>query len=315
MSTGRDLQVLDGDVSPAVREVVLDAWRSSTREAYARDVRLWHDHCQQRGLDPVADLVPVRICEWLVEQSASRGVATLRRRVASLSVWARTLHRLDQVRSPLVRETLRGLANRSTTPPRRARPLTAHQLRRALQLLASDERRSPRADEQARLRRDAAVLAVGWVTGLRRSELAALRWGDVRAVELGLEVTVRRDKTSSTGRVVVIPRADGYLCPVRLLEAWRGDVTDASTSVFGLSDRSIDRVVRTVAERLRLGPGYSAHSLRAGYVSAAAEAGVPEYEIALQSGHRSVAVLRGYIREQDRWKPTGTRAVVRALER
>lgn len=42
---------------------------------------------------------------------------------------------------------------------------------------------------------------------------------------------------------------------------------------------------------------YSAHSLRAGLATAAAEAGVSERAIMAQTGHRSLTVARGYIRE------------------
>ena len=41
---------------------------------------------------------------------------------------------------------------------------------------------------------------------------------------------------------------------------------------------------------------YSAHSLRAGFVTAAAEGGAGELLIAEQTGHRSMDVLRGYFR-------------------
>ena len=42
---------------------------------------------------------------------------------------------------------------------------------------------------------------------------------------------------------------------------------------------------------------YSGHSLRAGLITAAAMANVPERVIAKQSGHKSLPVLRTYIRE------------------
>ena len=41
---------------------------------------------------------------------------------------------------------------------------------------------------------------------------------------------------------------------------------------------------------------YSAHSLRAGLATAAAEAGVAERAIMNQTGHRSLLVARSYIR-------------------
>jgi integrase len=42
--------------------------------------------------------------------------------------------------------------------------------------------------------------------------------------------------------------------------------------------------------------GVSGHSLRAGFVTAAARRGSTERAIANQTGHRSMLVLRGYIR-------------------
>ena len=42
---------------------------------------------------------------------------------------------------------------------------------------------------------------------------------------------------------------------------------------------------------------YSAHSLRAGLATAAAEAGVDERSIMAQTGHKSLTVAQGYIRE------------------
>ena len=41
---------------------------------------------------------------------------------------------------------------------------------------------------------------------------------------------------------------------------------------------------------------YSGHSLRAGFATSAARAGVPEAHIQTQTGHKSLPVLRGYIR-------------------
>ncbi len=41
---------------------------------------------------------------------------------------------------------------------------------------------------------------------------------------------------------------------------------------------------------------FGGHSLRAGFATSAARAGVPETAIMSQTGHRSLPVLRGYIR-------------------
>jgi integrase len=45
------------------------------------------------------------------------------------------------------------------------------------------------------------------------------------------------------------------------------------------------------------GPHYAGHSLRAGLATSAASAGVSERAIMNQTGHKSAAMLRRYIRE------------------
>ena len=64
-----------------------------------------------------------------------------------------------------------------------------------------------------------------------------------------------------------------------------------------LSDRDVARVVQAAVAAA----GYDAarfggHSLRASFATSAARAGVPEAQIMAQTGHRSLPVLRGYIR-------------------
>ena len=98
-------------------------------------------------------------------------------------------------------------------------------------------------------------------------------------------------------------------CAVRALQAWlhaagihrgpvfrqmrRGDtVTDRR-----LSDQSVALIVKRRARTAGLPPALlSGHSLRAGYATAAASAGVEERKIANVTRHKNLPVLRGYIR-------------------
>lgn len=64
-----------------------------------------------------------------------------------------------------------------------------------------------------------------------------------------------------------------------------------------LSAASANRVVQRAVLRAGLDPRlYSAHSLRAGLATSAGVAGVSERAIMAHTGHRSLAVARGYIR-------------------
>jgi len=54
---------------------------------------------------------------------------------------------------------------------------------------------------------------------------------------------------------------------------------------------------------------FSSHSLRSGLITAAAQARVSERIIARQSGHKSIPVLRGYIREGSIFTDSGAAKV------
>ena len=65
-----------------------------------------------------------------------------------------------------------------------------------------------------------------------------------------------------------------------------------------LSGIDVARVVKKLARRAGLDSAkYAGHSLRAGHATAAAMAGASERSIMKQTGHRSVQMVRRYIRE------------------
>lgn len=69
-----------------------------------------------------------------------------------------------------------------------------------------------------------------------------------------------------------------------------------------LTDKGVARVVKRAAERAGLdSQRYAGHSLRAGLATSAAAGGAPERAIMRQTGHRSVEVLRRYIRAGTLW--------------
>jgi integrase len=65
----------------------------------------------------------------------------------------------------------------------------------------------------------------------------------------------------------------------------------------GIAPKDVARLVQRVARRARLEVDFGRHSLlRAGFVTSAAQRKVPEVDIQRVTGHKSVAVLRGYVR-------------------
>ena len=162
-------------------------------------------------------------------------------------------------------------------------------------------------------RRDRALLLLGFAGAFRRSELVAIDLGDLEFNRDGLVVTVRRSKTDpeGQGRRVGIPFGSHLqTCPVRATQAWLEFLDVPSGPVFRPIDRHghigtsrlSDKAVALIVKRSAGAAGLPAadlagHSLRAGLATSAAAAGVSERAIMAQTGHRSVATVRKYIRE------------------
>jgi integrase len=65
-----------------------------------------------------------------------------------------------------------------------------------------------------------------------------------------------------------------------------------------LSGYAVALVIKRRVEAIGLDPErFAGHSLRAGFATSAAKARVPERAIMNQTGHRSVAMVRRYIRD------------------
>jgi integrase len=162
-------------------------------------------------------------------------------------------------------------------------------------------------------KRDAALLLLGFSGAFRRSELVALNVADIESCEDGVKVTLRRSKTDQEGqgRVVGIPHGSNpQLCPVRALQRWLDAAGISEGPLFRSVDRHgnvgvsalTDQVVATVAKRYCAGAGldptlFAGHSLRAGMATQSAINGASERSIQKQTGHKSLAMLRRYIRD------------------
>ena len=120
----------------------------------------------------------------------------------------------------------------------------------------------------------------------RRSEAAALRWGDVELQEDGAaRIHVRRSKIDpeAEGAVLYIgPEAAAALVAI-MPEGIA--VMDPSTPVFGLSASQIGRRVNAAAKAAGLGDGFTGHSGRVGMAQDLTAAGV-ELPALMTAGRR-----------------------------
>jgi integrase len=249
--------------------------------------------------------MPQTVALYLTDRAATLKASSLARRLTTIN----RAHQAACQASPatmqnaVVSEVWKGIKRTKGTAQHGKKPFLTPDLRRIIAELPQD----------LRGRRDRALLLAGFAGGFRRSELAALRVADLETTPDGLIVRLGRSKTDQEGqgRPVALPfGSDPQTCPVRALRAWLDQAGITAGPLFRAIDRhglvsrqalhadSVGYLVKRAAGRAGLETiAYAAHSLRAGLATQAAMNGASELAIMKQTGHRSLATVRKYIRE------------------
>jgi integrase len=165
--------------------------------------------------------------------------------------------------------------------------------------------------------RDRALLLVGWTGVLRRSELVALTTGDIQFIEgEGVNVYVRRSKSDQEAEDLVkgLPYGSNKeTCPMTALRQWlqaaeqnvegsfEGEIfrrfhRRESIGESAMTAQYVSTVLKRHAESAGLDPDeYSAHSLRAGFITQAIRAGKADRRVKEHSGHASWETFNPYV--------------------
>ena len=194
------------------------------------------------------------------------------------------------------------MISRRSTARRRARPLTADILIEILQTIPNT----------LIGKRDAAILCVGFAAALRRSELVSLNLQDITIDSATMMLRVRRSKTDQPGRGYDVPVIDGTrIRPITRLQAWieAAALSQSDSPLFltmhsgnRIHPHDVNRIVKQKVKRLGLDPDYySAHSLRAGFVTSAARHGALIHKIMDVTRHTSTATVMQYVRDADKF--------------
>jgi site-specific recombinase XerD len=294
------------------RAYVRAARAANTRRAYAADWRNFTAWASTAGLTPLP-ASPDTIGLYLAAEAGRLRAGTLAHHLVAITAAHRAVgHQLD-TRAPAIRDTLTGIKRTHGT----------HQLAKAPAVVADLKAMIDAQPDTLAGLRNRALLLLGFAGALRRSELVSLDVEDLDFTSDGLVVTLRRSKADQVGqgRQIGVPYGSRLkTCPVRTVEAWlkasritsgaifreitRGDrLATAYMDKLGhqrglrLSDKTIALVVKRAAKAAGFDPDrYAGHSLRGGLATSAAAAGASERSIMATTGHRSVQMVRRYIR-------------------
>ena len=277
-----ELRAADQGVAQSLEAVLSD----NTRRTYDAQWRSFTGWCDDVGLTPLP-AQPLTVARYLAARAnAGASIATLRLATSAIAKAHEWVKLESPCRDPGVRASLKGWGRRLSKPQRQSGALTADVLA-VIRLTAVQPRsrgRGMETPEQAaeRAKFDLALAAVLSDAGLRRSEAAALTWGDVARWDDGSgRITVVRSKTDveAQGATVAITSA-----AMQALSAIRPAETGGEVRVFGLSESQISRRVKAIARAAGLADWelFSGHSGRVGMARRMAQNGAPTHEIERQ---------------------------------
>jgi len=283
-------------------EIWLAGLRSDqTRRAYRRDVARFVETIGIRSFEELRQVTHKHVIAWRRHMSEVEGLqnSTVRRRLSALSsLFTHLIERDPQIHQNPARDVHRPRINRQegSTPA-----FSPEQARTMLD--------TPDPESIAGLR-DRAILAVGFQAGLRRAEIAHLTVRDFH-INAGFESLRVHRKGGKKGSLAINPQAaqrirayldaaghaeelDGPLFrPLRN----NGKVNRAmghDVDARHMDPDAINRIVRKYALRVGLSRDYSAHSMRATFITTALKNGAKFEDVQDAAGHANPSTTRLY---------------------
>jgi site-specific recombinase XerD len=294
------------DALGLARGLALSSKSDATRKAYASDWKHFAAWCERVGAVAMP-AEPHTVAAYLAQLQADRKkISTIDRRAAAIAYGHRLKGASPPTAAELVKAVLQGARRRTSVAVERKAPATARAIAAMLKRIPADTLQG---------KRDRALLLIGFAAALRRSEIVALDVTDLERTSDGVFVHIRRSKTDQTGEghVVAVPRGS-RLRPVEALEGWLAAAGIDAGPVFRrirkggriegrLTDQSVALIVKRWASAARMDATlFAGHSLRAGFVTSALEAGSDVLKVMDVTRHTAVQTLKGYDRRAKAFK-------------
>jgi len=325
--TAGTADTLPADLASIVQAYQRASKADATVKAYRSDAVVFGAWCAGYGFRSLPASSTAVAAFLSHEAEIGRAASTIGRRCAAI----RYAHRLAGLPDPTDDETVRAVLKGAR---RTVGVATTQKAAATADVLAAMLMRVP---DTLTGKRDRALLALGFAGAFRRAELVALDVADLREDPEGLRVMVRRSKTDQEGQGFekAIPHGR-FIRPVALVRDWldaagitEGPVfrpvsrsgrvrgADMENSHIGregefygqvvkpprLTTQAVADIIKRYARAAGLkASAFGAHSLRAGYITTAAERGADLARIMDQSGHRDPRTVMGYIRRANAFK-------------
>jgi len=269
----------------------------NTIRAYKSDFNDFVLFCSKHGLKSMPT-DPKNVSLYLTYLSKKSRYSTLKRRLASINVMHRYKGHYLDTKHPLIIENLLGIKRQIGVHQKAKKPLLFNELKEIIEVINKSQL------SKFKKLRDKSLILIGFSGGFRRSELVAITRDDIEFVKEGVKIFVKKSKSdqSGEGMTKAIPSFK-YIeyCPVEHLKNWMYENRD--DLVFPISDKNVALIIKKHAASAGLDEKkYAGHSLRSGFATTTAEYGAGERNIMAMTGHKSVDMVRRYIKEADLFK-------------
>jgi site-specific recombinase XerD len=272
---------------------------ANTQRAYKADLKDFNDWCEKSRQIPLP-VLPETLAAYVSHLADDCKWTTINRRLAAIS----KLHQLNNLDSPtqnrVFRMVMEGIKRTKGVRQKQAPAFKLHILKQLL--------RDFDTETNANLR-NKTLLLLGFTGAFRRSELVSLNIEDLNFSEEGLIISLHKSKTNQYGdyeEKAVFYSPEAVLCPVRTLKNWVERLNKTSDALFVrvrkgdklTTDRLSDKTVNDLV-KIYFGEEFSAHSLRASFITIAKINGADDSEIMRQSKHKTSAMIQRYTRIED----------------
>ncbi|WP_337848236.1 tyrosine-type recombinase/integrase [Sphingomonas sp.] len=294
----------------------------STQRAYASDWTIFTAWCVRHGIAALPTTPDAIAVFAAAEADAGVNPNTIGRRIAAIAYYHRQAGHTPPnavAGAGQLTEVLAGIRAVHGQPKTKKAAADAAALRDLLKTIKGDGLRAMR---------DRALLAVGMAGAFRRSELVAFAIGDVALLPEGMEFTIDQSKTDQAreGQKVAIPEGK-RIRPKALLLDWTSAALQAAAhqddplvrfdqgplfrrltrsdelTADPMSDRAVARLIQRCAAAAGYDPAkFAGHSLRAGFLTEAANQGATIFKMQEVSRHKSAQMLLDYVRSAERFQ-------------
>ena len=284
----------------------------NTIRAYNSDFRDFELFCIQNSLKSLPTK-PEIISLYLTHLSSKNAkISTIQRRLVSIKMIHKFKGHYLDTKNPSIIENIMGIKRRKGSIQIGKKPIKINSLKNIINVI--DEQKN----QEIKKLRDRSIILVGFSGGFRRNEIVSLDYDDLEFVPEGLKINLRRSKTDQFGQGSLkgLPFFENAnYCPVVSLQKWikiskidsgplfRRFKKGSKLSKNRLTDQSVALLIKGYLELAGIdSKNYSGHSLRSGFATSAAEAGVEERNIMAMTGHKSTEMVRRYIKEANLFK-------------